>query len=308
MKKNQPTENLSKTNPIVVIHKHDSFYLPYCLYQAKTSNPRSDIILIGDSNNNHYPSIKHFHISDYSTGIKEFQKVYRHLSTNLPVFELFCFQRWFVLRNFMQAHQLDTCIHIDSDLMVYSDLSQEHHQFSQYQFTLTRGRSGHCSFFNSRKSLEKICDFIMFLYEDPSQSKYLQNYYHQVITEGKVGGVNDMFAFEQYRMRHPDEIGEMATIRNGAVYDCNVSRSDGFEIDSRSGTKRIFWKNGQPYGIVQSSQEQVRFHSLHFQGKAKKQMKRCTKVKPIACKSSLWLGKSFGLLQKVQNRVASPTR
>jgi hypothetical protein len=257
--------------PIVIIHKHDSYYLPYCLVQATLSNLHSEIFLLGDPNNNHYSFVKHAHISDYFQSAKLFGKIYKHLSTNLHAFEVFCFQRWFVLRDFMKAHQFDSCVHIDSDLMLYADLTQEQSKFAHYDFTLTRGYSGHCSFFNRLEALEKFCDFMMSLYTDPDLFQILQDQYQQTIERQANGGVSDMFALEQYRLRYPETIGEMSTIIQNSVYDCNVKISDGFEM--KNGMKHIVWIDDQPFGKHIESNQLIRFNSLHFQGSSKQYMK-----------------------------------
>lgn len=288
--------------PIIIIHKHDSYYLPYCLYQAKVSNPNSDIFLIGDHNNEHYKFVNHRFINDYVTGVKDFQKIYKHFSNNIPSFEIFCFQRWFILRNFMQKHQLKNCVHIDSDILLYADLSKEQDKFCQYDFTLTRGYSGHCSFFNSRDALEGLCDFMMSLYQEPSLFKLLQEQYQNVIEGNQSGGVSDMFALQQYRSRHSGRIGEMSVIRDNSVYDCSISKSDGFDL-ARDGRKRIVWQNGQPFGVLSDTKQLILFNSLHFQGSAKKYMKHFLQGQTLENRVEMLTCQGKSLLNKLNNKL-----
>lgn len=272
--------------PIVVIHKHDSYYLPYCLAQAKTSNPKSDIVLIGDQNNNHYKFIKHENISVYFKEAQEFSKIYKHLNTNIAVFEMFCFQRWFILKSFLKANRIERCVHIDSDVMVYADLTEEGKKFEQFDFTLSAGACGHCSFINSIKALEKFCDFVMSLYTDPSLFSLLESRYQERISKNMAGGANDMTALNAYRERAYSKIGETSVIIDGSTFDDNVNFSDGFEM--LHGKKRIYWVDGKPFCKHLESNEKIRFNCIHFQGSAKKYMRKSYSVKRLGLNYALY--------------------
>lgn len=51
---------------IIFIHKGNSWYLPYTLYQAHVTNPESPIYLIGDKDTEHFPKwINHISYSQY---------------------------------------------------------------------------------------------------------------------------------------------------------------------------------------------------------------------------------------------------
>lgn len=91
---------------IIFVHTGNAYYLELALSQAKISNPNADIILLGDKYNNKYPYINHFLISDYFESAKEFSEVFFNYSPNKREYELFCFQRWFVIKDFLIRNKI----------------------------------------------------------------------------------------------------------------------------------------------------------------------------------------------------------
>ena len=90
------------TIPVVVISKtiNQCPELELVVKQAKKNN--SEVYLIGDEGNLQYATDNHRDMFEYCEGVEEFEKLYQHLSTNQQGIELFCFTRWFILRNFLR--------------------------------------------------------------------------------------------------------------------------------------------------------------------------------------------------------------
>ena len=159
--------------PIIVLHKGSSDYLKICLAQAKFSNPNSRVILLGDETNETLAKqvgAEHYLICNYFSKALEFEKIYKHYSTNSYNFELFCFQRWFVVDEFINSEGLDKFLHIDSDVLLYADFSKEL-EFIDFinNYDLTYSHvSAHTSFFNSRRALCEFCNFIFEIFSDDS--------------------------------------------------------------------------------------------------------------------------------------------
>ena len=159
--------------PIIVLHKGSSDYLKICLAQAKFSNPNSRIILLGDESNEllaKQAGAEHYLICNYFSKALEFEKIYKHYSTNSYNFELFCFQRWFVVDEFINSEGLDKFLHIDSDVLLYADFSKELEFIdfiNNYDLTYSHA-SAHTSFFNSRRALCEFCNFIFEIFSDDS--------------------------------------------------------------------------------------------------------------------------------------------
>src|SRR5215216_1852908 len=109
--------------PLVFIHYRNSPYLAYTLTQARRTSPRSPIYLSGDDTNaNVYPFVHHVNMRRYASSAEAFKKIYRHFSPNGESYELFCFVRWFYLRDFLREHNVERCVHVDSDVLLYVDV------------------------------------------------------------------------------------------------------------------------------------------------------------------------------------------
>jgi hypothetical protein len=258
--------------PIVFVHINNRDYLIYSLLQAKHSNPHSKIFLLGNSSNNCYKFVEHRHVSDYDYNAKEFAKIYRHYHTINPYQnELFCFQRWFIIRDFMVGNNLEKCLCLDSVVMLYANLTEEEKKFAEFDLTLSREFSPHCVFVNSLIALKNFCRFVVKLYTNSSLLKSLEQTLQECIQNKVYGGVSDMTVFNVFKETKECHIGEISTIIDGSIYDHNMNFSEGFEMCN--GVKKIYFLEGQPFGKHISSDQDIKFNALHFQGKAKKLMK-----------------------------------
>jgi len=255
------------------IHRSNSDHLKYSLAQAHKSNPQSAVFLLGDSSNDVYDFVEHRPMTEYLRGAAEFQNIYKHYSTHTVDFELICFQRWFILREFVIVNNISQCLYLDSDTMLYADVTREWKKFEQFDFTLCWNSIGCVFFLNRLKGLDEFCQFLMDIYG--SQNKF---YYDRMVAHYAVrkkhqltGGACDMTAFQFYSEGNFGQMGEASHIIDGAVYDPNINMPHpGFEMEN--GIKKIIWKNRQPYGKHLRTGEEIRFNSLHFNGRAKKLM------------------------------------
>lgn len=256
--------------PIIIIHLNDSGYLLYALAQAKKYNPQSDIILLGNDRNNRYKFVAHENVYDYSQEALEFAKVYKHFNTNLLEFERLCFQRWFVLKNFLETYNIEKCLCIDSDVMLFVDVTEEQKKIADFDFTLSLGQSPHCMFINSRAALENFCDFVFNIYTDSSLLQIMESRFQQCTRNNIGGGASDMTAFKEFWNRKGANIYEMSTIRENSKYDHNINMSEGFQV--YGGIKNIYLIEEEPFCNCINTEQKIRFNSIHFQGDAKKYM------------------------------------
>lgn len=274
--------------PIVLIHQGNSRYLKYSLAQARETNPQSDIFLIGDSANSYYENInqiKHINMFNYFNRARDFAKVYQHYSPNPFNFELFCFQRWFILNEFMLSNNIKKAFYMDSDVMLYTSILEEEKNFAQFDFAepcamgSEKPTTGNHIFINN---LEKLNDFCNFIWSTYTEEYYLKLREHRVEAGRKKNpkySESDMTAFQQYFKKNLAIGGCTTTIINNTVFDRNINVSDGFEIKNK--IKNIYWINNQPFCKHSSSGEEIRFKNLHFQGLAKKYMKDYCTIKGI---------------------------
>ncbi|GAN33372.1 MAG: hypothetical protein DYG83_06010 [Candidatus Brocadia sp. AMX2] len=297
---------------IIFIHKGNPDFLGYSLRQAKKFNPKTVIHLIGDESNNTYDFIDHHNILEYDRDAINFKRYYKHFSTNPYDFELFCFQRWFILKDFLISNTIEKFFHADSDVLVYFNIEEEFKKFKEFDFTLSTGSSGHCSFWNNTASLEHFCQFIMNMYTGKDNENYnkMVDHYRIRQSEGLPGGVCDMTAFRLYRLNKHAKIGETTDIINNSTYDdnFNVPTNGQLLYEMRYGAKKIEWINTIPYGSVFENKDKIKFNVLHCQGNAKNYISRIYKHKQPITMHKFLLNKIKMLLKIIVTRVIATNK
>ena len=137
--------------PIIFFHVGDSPYLEFTLNQAASSNPNSDIYLLGDQFNEKYATnVEYYPFENFFEDVWDFKKIYTHLSTNEAAYEVICIVRWFVMNRFCKKHNIDKFFYCDSDVMLYCDITEEQKKFANYRCTMTHNISAGITFTFSR--------------------------------------------------------------------------------------------------------------------------------------------------------------
>jgi hypothetical protein len=256
--------------PIVFIHYSNSDYLKYILPQARLYNPTSPIYLIGDESNRGYETIEHHMASDYFETAHDFSKIYRHFHTSNYQFELFNFQRWLILNEFVQARGLTQCLYLDTDTLLYTNVSERQKRFAEFDFTLSFMDCGSTFFLNRVEALSDFAQFLMEIYN--GKEKYLYNkmlaHYATFQKSGTRGGVCDNCAFDCYRYEHFGEIGETALIIDGSFFD-PIFDYPHPGLVMENGVKKVVWKDGEPFGIHARTGKEIKFDSIQFHGRTK---------------------------------------
>lgn len=274
--KHQQGRTLGVSIPIVFIHQGDDKFLHYSIKQAQTSNPKSQVMLLGDNANRMITPdhVHHYNIDDYREGAIAFASLYQHQSVNSYEYELFCFQRWFILRDFARANQLTDFCYLDSDIMLYTNIDTLEYQ----AFTFT------CTWFsvNTLQVLEQFCQLINDYYQDSSLFEQLIHY------TGIIGdsSVSDMVFSRLYLEHYPEGYNSLAQetidsyyyygIYKGTLLDGNINLpynhySPDFPpehspIEMSSGRKKVYLINGRPFCKLLTSDVYLKISFLHFQG------------------------------------------
>lgn len=195
---------------------------------------------------------------------------YKHLSTNHYAFELACFERWFVLRDWMHANGIPDCLYCDTDVLLFCNVENEWHgdaYYAAHDFTLSMETSGHTSFWKLY-ALDAFCRFVWDTYSQRDATfRELERIYGAMRAGKLAGGVSDMLLLKMFMQQNTFRVGEMSVVRNGIVWDHNINVSDGFYMEQ--GRKALHMANGVPRGTLIQHARQVEFRSLHFQGGAK---------------------------------------
>ncbi|MED4779055.1 hypothetical protein [Brevibacillus choshinensis] len=247
------------------MHRTDDDYLFYILRQAKIASPNSDVVLIGSPQNSKYASdgIKHAMIQNYHQGASEFAKVYKHMSPCEYYYNLFCFQRWFVLRDYMRSHNLNECWTLDSDVMLYADLSSHEYKSFSNEFTWTT--------YILRSELEDLCAVTQNHFADPRLFEKLKQFTKETgnyIKETGMLAISDMVTqwlfLEKYLKRD-----RIHGVIGDSFFDNNLHFSfPGVELLDNK--KRLFLLNGTLYCKKINSDQFYRVNTVHFTTEANK--------------------------------------
>ena len=252
-------------------------YLPSVLAQAKRTTPGSRVILIGDERNAalaRAAGVEHHPQSRYDTGAAEFRQRYVHLSRNTVAGERFCFERWFVVRDFCRANGIDTFACVDSDVLIFADLAVRRAALGEHDVSLSDGTCGHLSFWSRLAVLEAFCDFVMEVYafDRPEHVKRVMEFYRPFAANGWGGGVCDMTLLQWFAADPRWRVAETTKVVGGATFDHNINMSRNGELAfaMTGGVKQIRWRDGRPHGVLLDTGELVAFDCLHCQGPAKR--------------------------------------
>ncbi|MBW4538634.1 MAG: hypothetical protein KME43_05740 [Myxacorys chilensis ATA2-1-KO14] len=273
--------------PIITIHHGYVPYLLHVLAQAKATNPRSEIILLGDSSNSIISFVTHRNTSDYFEEAQKFEEFYqdKHRSPNPYKYELTCFQRWFILKEFMEKNHIERAVHIDSDLMLYADMTKESTKFEDCEFTIQNQGCGHNSFIRL-SGIRKFCKLIMDTYSDPDLFAIIEQQQKEREEQRKghsvmqIGGISDMSLLRRFYQINGDNICSTSQILDDSVFDLKIdSASGGFEM--QNSLKKIQWMNQQPFCKNLELNRLIKFNSLHFQGDSKRHIHRYFTGNPL---------------------------
>jgi hypothetical protein len=262
--------------PVVLIHNGFQDYLKYTLLQ---SNKNNYVYLLGDtsidfkSNNFNFLNFCNF---DY--GFDEFKNNYIHLNTTPFEYELFCFKRWFILKNFMEQLKINNVFYIDSDVLLYVDVNDEWKKFIQYDMTILHRTAANSSFI-TYNGICNFCNFVLSTYKNKNSYYFKKIESHFMVRQNcrLPGGVCDMTLFECFHYNDdngggPGRVGEMMQIIDDSTYDQNINVPDN-DFVMKNGIKDVKIINNIPYVFNTKYNKYIKFNSLHFQGSSKKIIK-----------------------------------
>ncbi len=250
------------------------------------------VVLIGNEENEKLKDIVSYHpmtlLSDPL--YNDFLKVYEHMSTNEYKFELICFERWFLLLDYMKKNSLEILVHLDSDVMLFNDLHEIVESFDKNTLaayhiprqTYSEERwiaVPHTSVW-TREGLQRFCRFIVDTYKNNKAE--LQTKWNSHGTDARRGGISDMALLYLFYIRNVKDIVNLAECRkhhNGQMYclDLNINSSENYdqhEYAMASSSflfkiKKLNYQDGVITALNLIQNKNVVFESLHCQGKAK---------------------------------------
>jgi hypothetical protein len=262
--------------PVILIHSGYQDYLNYSILQSAKKNK---LYLIGDTNPNiDHENFNFANINNFTARCQDFSKNYVHLSTNEYNYELFCYHRWFILKNFMEANNIDVVFYIDSDVLFFENAEEEWQKFNQYDLTLLHRSAGTSSFVTHR-GVSNFCDMLIDIYSKKDEYHFskIASHFEVRRTFGLNGGVCDMTLLEYFHYHAefgggPGRVGEMMAIIDDTTYDHNINSADQ-DFEYENGKKKLKIIDKEVFAFNQKMRKDIKFNSVHLQGEAKYIMK-----------------------------------
>jgi hypothetical protein len=288
--------------PVIFIHKGNSDYLFNTLYQVKFSNPSTTVYLIGTKDLEIYSSLINFvDIHGLLQEANEFAKIYQHFSPNPHDYELFCIQRWFILKEFLKRNNIERALYLDSDVLFYSTIDEVAKKFETYGMTISE-IAGHTNFIRF-STLTKFCDYITDCYIRSNSSILLQGFL-QHFQQTYGSGVSDMTFLEEFHKMYPEEVFNYYRWNSNETMDHTLNNSEGWDKRFVMDTNylKVIWEKNKPYFIRKDTNEKVLTHSLHFQGNSKIVMGDYVPVKRASYYWKKWFISLLGVYKKMQGQ------
>lgn len=270
---------------VVFVQRGRSFYFPVVLSQAARRCINTPIFVIADVDPR--PSIPRVlqskvtwvAMKDVDASAAEFRKVYVHLSVNRPWLERFCFERWFMIRDLCADLGVSSVIHLDSDVLVTSDIGVELPRRGPERVMFSRSMGPHVAFFRSFHDIDSFCGRIMEAYGTAGGVAGLRQEYQAICDRGQFGSISDMRFFGALATEMGEEYGDTFEVVNAAACDHCVGMKEGYEW--RLGAKVVRHRGGAAYCKKLEGGELVRMLLLHFQGISKIRMAVHADVKSL---------------------------
>jgi len=296
--------------PIVIFHIGYTDYLKFALNTAKKFN--EEVILIGDQSNKKIWN-NHYNALDLSSKIYDnFLNLYKSMSSYKQDYEIFIFQRFFCLREWMKQNQVYHAFVLDSDVITFANFSKLLYipYLQNYEAALSIPKIqeenyrwaayGHNSYW-TYEGIESFTDFCIETYGN--NLDLLKKKYEWHLENKALGGICEMTLLYLWS-KDKKSVFNTAQVYDGMTIDNHITSSENFEpneyLVNYWGIKSIKFKNGMPYGFNKILGENVRFLALHCQGSAKKYMEFFANER---LRSLYQLAPIWHLTNKVKKRI-----
>lgn len=221
-----------------------------------------------------------------SDDINLFENSYIHLGRSSYKFEMFCIKRWFILRNFMDKFSIQNCLHIDSDVMLLTNIEESLECFNDCDIALANNLALTMKI-NNIDVIKEFCNFIIDMYGKEENVNYLKSLYFDTdrCRNGTAGSISDMDLSRMFFDKTSFNTKNLSEIYNNSFFDSAVVYGDpNFEMikKGRYTMKKVFFENKVAYcNIDEKPSLKIRVHSLHFLVWSKIYMKKIFKCKDL---------------------------
>lgn len=301
--------------PLLFVHTGYQKHLEIVIAQAEEYNDQ--VYLLGDDSNKNVAT-QWFHIDNYLDDRYEiFKSKFINMSSNSAEFELNCFKRYFVCYQFAKTQEIDQFCMIDSDCLVYENLSnlglQEYDagaSIPENQSNMNWTASPHSSLW-SINALNDFLDYLIKAYDEDNMDYLLKKWkYHQ--EHNVAGGICDMTLLYLWMQKSADrfKLFNGLCIKNGKTFDHFLHVSQGysagdFKVNSFLEMKVIKFRDGKPYFKYKDG-TWIQSCTIHAQGARKKYIDALYNCETYP--GSYYKVKVTGDISRIKNKIKKVLR
>jgi hypothetical protein len=277
---------------IPIVYIHESKELPGELFtsmmSAHISNPASPIYLLTNverdgvtGNKTFDDALTYIDTAPYKHATEPLGEVFFNISRMPGTFERMCLDRWFMLRSFVKERGFRTFFTLDSDVLLFINVSDEVRRFQAFDYTVSSTYNWCHALFNNADVLNAYCDSVLEVYSRSTPLwRACCDYINLFDPSKQVLGLGDMILAGFFSEHVAPTLGYTfeytAKVFDGISYCSNMYLSlpdvelkeEKFEQHSHT-IKKLFWIDGLPYGKLNATGELIRLACLHFQGESK---------------------------------------
>ena len=241
--------------PLIFIHNGHQHYPAYTFLHAAEQG--FDVHVIADRSWSGLPDVTFHDINQFALATGAFRSVYRHRSPHQPGYEMFCFERWFVLDAFASRHRLETFVCADSDLLIFPGWQA----ILDLMGPATMTDTAWFNVFRGRRALTDWTEFILQMYRTGTDETAAAKYPH---------GLSDMTCLYEYGALNPAGVSRWRHWDPLAGFDAALVSRPPFRANplGPSINAVVFAPDGPAY-VNEASGAAVPMRTLHFQGKTK---------------------------------------
>lgn len=266
-------------SPLIFIHYGPASYLRIVLRAAQRSNPGRAIYFLGDDTNRRFVpvGVTYFPLAEFRRGslLEQFSKVFVPIAGSAHHYTKeggtetwlkFVFERWFIIREFLQDRGVDSFWTFDSDTLIAGDLAARQSRFVVYD--ATEQCCGGClnGWISSRSVVDGYCEKMVELYCRPpyleAQRERLQSQPRQAF--------NEMDAWQTFRDEAKLKTLAIGKPHEGEAFDDALAFTAGWQTSTTQLRRGQFVKKiardrrGGFFGFTENEGNPVRFVTLNM--------------------------------------------
>lgn len=243
-------------------------YREFAKYSIQSVN--DEIVVLTDMPEKYEHSVD---LSDYKIASDRISRKYIHMNSNPVQFELPCFLRWFIIREFIEKNNINNFMVSDWDVLYACDLKAEQEKYRDYDFTFTGSNAG-SSMWNGLNGIKYYTDIMEQTYSEPESGVYknMASIWEQMNKSHSNGGICDMTFLDW--MKRYSSLKMVDVSLTEPAFDAGLNGLDGWQSAKSTADwkierdfKDIKFRNKEIYCYHTGRQREVRLNSIHCWGK-----------------------------------------